>query len=221
MSPKSSSKGRILIVDDHPMLRYGLAQLINQQVDMTVCGEAEDVPGALQSLAELKPDVLIVDIALKGMDGIELIKRIRDREKAVGILVLSMHDEMLYAGRALRAGANGYVMKNESGGEVLAAIRVVRQGKIHVSERVSSRIVRQFAQGPDATGGSPIEGLTDRELQVFRLIGLGRGTREIARELHISGKTVEVHRIHIKTKLNLRSANELIRTAVHWVENEN
>jgi len=213
-------KTRVLLVDDHPILRRGLAQLINQEADMTVCGEAEDAPRAFQAVSTLQPDVAVVDISLKGGNGIELIKNVKDRFPDLPILVLSMHDETLYAERALRAGGLGYIMKEEAIEQVLVAISRVLLGEIFLSEKMKAKMLQQLANGKAKAFTSPIEHLTDRELEVFRLIGEGRSTRQIAVELHLSVRTVEAYREYIKGKLNLKNATELVQHAFHWVHHE-
>ena len=213
----SAPKRRVLIVDDHPLMRQGLAQLVNQQPDLTVCGEAEDVPEALQKTADLKPDVVIVDLSLKGSDGIELIRNLHSRNAQLPLLVLSMHDEALYAERALKAGAWGYIMKQEATNQVLSGLRRVLSGEIHVSHRVSSKIVQGMVGGSDVSERSPVERLSDREFEVFRKIGGGATTKEIAAELGLSVKTIETHCAHIKKKLRLHSQRELVQHAIQWV----
>ncbi len=213
----SAPKRRVLIVDDHPLMRQGLAQLVNQQPDLTVCGEAEDVPEALQKTTDLKPDVVIVDLSLKGSDGIELIRNLHSRNAQLPLLVLSMHDEALYAERALKAGARGYIMKQEATNQVLSGLRRVLSGEIHVSHRVSSKIVQSLVGGSDVSERSPVERLSDREFEVFRKIGGGATTKEIAAELGLSVKTIETHCAHIKKKLCLHSQRELVQHAIQWV----
>jgi DNA-binding NarL/FixJ family response regulator len=210
-------KRRVLIVDDHPLMRQGLAQLINQQTDLMVCGEAEDVPGALEQTANLKPDVVIVDLSLKGSDGIELIGILHSRHAQIPLLVLSMHDETLYAERALKAGAWGYIMKQEATNQVLNALRRVMLGEIHVSQAVSRKIMQGMVGGSGISERSPVERLSNRELEVFRKIGAGTATRQIAAELHLSVKTVETYCAHIKKKWQLRSQRELVQRAIQWV----
>jgi DNA-binding NarL/FixJ family response regulator len=209
-------KRRVLIVDDHPLMRQGLAQLINQQPDLAICGEAEDAPQALRQTSELKPDVVIVDLSLKGLDGIELIKSLRLQYAQLPVLVLSMHDEALYAERALKAGAWGYIMKQEATNQVLSALRRVLAGEIHVSQSVSSKIVQGMV-GSGISKRSPLERLSDRELEVFCKIGRGAATKQIAAELHLSVKTIETHCAHIKEKLRLQSQRELVQHAIRWV----
>ena len=214
------AKTRVLLVDDHPILRRGLAQLINQEADMTVCGEAEDAPKAFEAVSTLQPDVAVFDISLKGGNGIELIKNVKARFPDLPILVLSMHDESLYAERALRAGSLGYIMKEEAIEQVLVAIRRVLLGEIFLSDKMKAKMLQQLANGKAKAFVSPIEHLTDRELEVFRLIGEGRSTRQIAGELHLSVRTVEAYREYIKGKLNLKNATELVQHAFHWVHHE-
>jgi DNA-binding NarL/FixJ family response regulator len=213
-------KIRVLLVDDHPVLRKGLAQLINQESDMMVCGEAEEATKAFEAVGTLNPDVGVVDISLKRGNGIELVKNVKARFPAIAMLVLSMHDETLYAERALRAGALGYIMKEEATEQVLVAIRRVVNGEIFLSEKMKGRMLQQLANGRGKVVVSPIEHLTDRELEVFRLIGEGRGTRQIATELHLSVRTVEAYREYIKDKLNLKNSTELVQHAFHWVHHE-
>ena len=214
-------KARVLLVDDHPILRKGLAQMINMEQDLTVCGEAEEAGKAFELVGTLQPDVAVVDISLKTGNGIELVKNIKARYPELPILVLSMHDESLYAERALRAGSLGYIMKEEATEQVLVAIRRVLKGEIFLSEKMKSRMLQQLTTGGrNKVVVSPIENLTDRELEVFRLIGEGRSTRQIAGELHLSVRTVEAYREYIKSKLNLRNATELVQHAFHWVHHE-
>ncbi len=210
---KMPKKFRVLLVDDHPILRQGLARLINEQKDLMVCGEFEDAAKALDSIENIKPDAAIVDISLKGASGIELLKNIKVRFPQLLVLVLSMHDESLYAERALRAGASGYIMKQEATEQVLVALRKVLGGEIYLSEPMSSKLMHQLVGGKP-TAGSLLERLSDRELEIFGLIGQGRGTRQIAEQLHLSVKTVESHRAHIKEKLNLKNATELVHRAI-------
>jgi DNA-binding NarL/FixJ family response regulator len=214
-------KIKVLLVDDHPILRKGLGQLINAESDMLVCGEAEDSPKAFEAVGTLNPDVMVVDISLKGGNGIELIKNVKARYPDLAVLVLSMHDEALYAERALRAGSLGYIMKEEAIEQVLVAIRRVLTGDIFLSDKMKSRMLQQLT-GTNRSKGvtNPIESLTDRELEVFRMIGEGRSTRQIAGELHLSVRTVEAYREYIKGKLNLKNSTELVQHAFHWVHHE-
>jgi DNA-binding NarL/FixJ family response regulator len=218
--PLQAGKKTVLVVDDHPLMRQGLALLINQQQDMQVCGEAEEAQAAMQAIAQLQPDIMILDISLKGPDGIELLKNIRATEPDLPVLVLSMHDEAIYAERALRARANGYIMKQEATEKVLVAVRRILSGEVYLSERMSNKMLQQYIGGTPNMIQSRIASLSDRELEVFRRIGEGRATREIAEELHLSVKTVETYQAHIKDKLALRSGRELIQHAIQWKINE-
>lgn len=222
MTDTHTAKGTttILVVDDHPILRQGLTQLINQEVDLRVCGEADEEHTAIEAIAALKPDMVIVDIALKDTSGIELIKKIRVDNARLPILVLSMHDESLYTERALRAGANGYIMKQEAPDQIVKAIRRVLAGEIYVSEQIGSRLLRKIVHGRPTAIDSPIDNLSDRELEVFRLIGRGYRTRQIAEMLRLSVKTVESYREHIKHKMGFRDATELLQHAIQWVQGE-
>ncbi len=224
----AQDKKRLLLVDDHPILRHGLASALNGQVHLCVCGEANDSAEALSMVARLEPDLTLVDLSLRGGDGIELLKDLRVRHPKMPTLVLSMHDEALYAERALRAGARGYVMKQEKFDRLLLAISRVLAGMIYVSDQVAAHAVQRMAGGgsglavPESAPPSTdayVERLTDRELQVFRLIGRGLGTRLIADNLHLSRKTIESHREHIKSKLGLRDGSELVQRAIQWSRN--
>jgi DNA-binding NarL/FixJ family response regulator len=222
-STRSSSvtaKQRVFLIDDHPIVRQGLALFIDREPDLMVCGEAEGANSALQAIRESVPDFVVLDISLDGPDGLELLKTLRATYPNLPVLILSMHDESAYAERALRAGANGYIMKQEATERVLVAIRRILGGDIYVSDRMSSLMMHQFVGGGLAQSESPVAGLTDRELEVFRLIGEGRGTRQIAEELHISIKTVESYQAHIKEKLSLRNARELVQCAIQWAIRE-
>jgi DNA-binding NarL/FixJ family response regulator len=222
MIKKSAAQNqkRIFIVDDHPMMRQGLAQLISAEADLTVCGESENAEHALDRIGLLKPDLVLADISLPGKNGLELIKDFQTMQPGLPVLVISMHDESLYAERVLRAGGRGYIMKQEGGKKLMLAIRQVLAGKIYVSEKMSAEILEIFSGRRVGTESSPVEKLTDREFEVFQLIGQGRSTREIAEKLHLSVKTVEVHRVNIKAKLKLKSASELIHFAVRWSESQ-
>ena len=211
---------RILVVDDHPMMRQGLAALINNERDLTVCCEAESAQQALATIARERPDLVLADITLPDKSGLELIKDLQVLHPGLRVLVVSMHDESIYAERVLRAGGRGYIMKQEGGKRLMEAIRQVLGGQVYVSARMSARILEMFSSGRGSSGGSIVEKLTDREFEVFQLIGQGQGTRDIAEKLHLSVKTVEVHRLHIKEKLELKTAAELIRFAVRWVETQ-
>jgi DNA-binding NarL/FixJ family response regulator len=212
---KTISKKRIFIVDDHPMVRERLAQLINHESDLVVCGEAATAPEAQQGIASSHPDLVITDISLKNSHGLELIKDLNALHPHLPILVVSMHDESLYAERVLRAGAKGYITKEQATTKVLVAIRSVLNGQVFVSEEIVARLLNRTAHGLPF-GASPVETLADRELQVFQMIGRGLNTREIANELRIGTKTVETYRTRIKEKLNFETAAELIREAIRW-----
>jgi DNA-binding NarL/FixJ family response regulator len=212
----ASTKKRIMVVDDHPIVRQGLALLINREPDMVVCGEAEEAMGAMHVLSSARPDVLILDISLNGPDGIDLLKMLRTTHPTLPVLILSMHDELIYAERALRAGANGYIMKQEATEKVLVAVRRILSGEIYVSQRISNQLLKHYITGSGIIRSSSVSDLSDRELEVFRLIGDGHGTRQIAEELHVSVKTVESYQAHIKEKLSLHSARELVQHAIQW-----
>jgi DNA-binding NarL/FixJ family response regulator len=214
------AKSTVFIVDDHPIVRQGLALLINREADLAVCGDAEEAGTALQRIESLRPDIVLVDISLNGPDGLDLLKSIRAQSHRLPVLILSMLDETLYAERALRAGASGYIMKQEATEKVLVAIRRILGGDIYLSDRMANLMMHHFVGGAPTAGESPVAGLTDRELEVFRLIGEGHGTRQIAEELHISIKTVESYQAHIKEKLSLRNARELVQRAIQWTIRE-
>ena len=212
----------VLIVDDHPIVRQGLGQLIDREADLQVCGEASDVREARAALQRLEPDVVILDLSLRDSDGIELIKDIRSRQQRLPVLVLSMHDEAIYAERLLGAGANGYIMKQAAAEQLLTAVRRVLAGGIYVSESVGASMIEKFASGGGRVmGGDPIERLSNRELQVLNLIGRGKTTREIAESLNLSVKTVESHRQRIKKKLNLQTSAQLVQYAINWYSQKN
>jgi DNA-binding NarL/FixJ family response regulator len=213
-----SKKTTILLVEDHPIFRKGLMEILNSEPGFEVVGEAEDAFEGLKAVKEKKPDLVIVDITLKDSSGIELIKDIKLRYPETLLLTLSMHDETIYAERALRAGARGYIMKQHAPETVVKAIHQVLDGKIFVSEEIANRIFNRFIDGRGTAESSPVESLSDRELEVFELIGSGFGTRQISEKLHVSVKTVENHRAHIKEKLNLTSAIELVQHATLWVQ---
>jgi len=218
---KSAPKTKVLIVDDHPMMRQGLAQLITNEPDLTVCAEAENARQAMEAIAAGKPDLVLVDITLPDKNGIELIKDIHALHPELRVLVISMHDESLFAERVLRAGARGYIMKQEGGKKLMLAVRHVLSGQVYVSEKMSAKILEIFSGRRSEAAHSPIERLTDREFEVLQLVGQGKGTRQIAQLLHVSVKTVEVHRLHIKEKLKLEDSPSLVRYAVRWVESQN
>ena len=208
-------KVSILIVDDHPIVRQGLKMLINQSGDLEVRGEAETMESALALLAELQPDIAIIDISLKGANGIELIEAMQERFSAIPALVLSMHDEWLYAEKALRAGARGYVMKQEATDCVVTAIRRVLRGEIYVSQKIADRLLHRFASRGNRDAPSPLENLTKRECQTLEMLGHGLSTKQIAEQLRLSVKTVETYRENIKKKLNLENSSELVRYAIY------
>jgi len=219
-SESGKEKTKIIIVDDHPIIRKGLSDLINQEKDLAVCGQAEDAHEGLQAIKTLNPDMVVVDISLKETSGIELIKDIKTQYPNLPVLALSMHDESLYAERALRAGAKGYIMKAEATEKVITAIHKVMSGELYVSDRMAAKMVRKLVGSGPAIGTSPIDRLSDRELEVFLLIGQGRGTRQIAEKLHLSIKTIETYRAHMKEKLNLENAAELLQYAIRWVNSQ-
>ena len=214
------SKRTVFVIDDHPIVREGLTQLINREPDLTVCGTAEDVYEALKAMQTLKPDIALADISLKGADGIELIKNLKIRMPALPVLVLSIHDESIYAPRALRAGARGFIMKQEATENVLLALRRVLSGEIYLSKRMANKMLQQFVGASGTAQKFSIDRLSDRELEVFRLIGQGHGTRRIAEELRLSVKTVESYREHIKEKMTLSDASELVQHAIQWLQRE-
>ncbi len=209
---------RVFIVDDHPVVREGLTAKLSAQPDLEVCGEAEDVAGALGLAESARPDVYVVDISLKQGDGIDLIKRLKARDESVRIVVWSMHQESLYAERALRAGALAYVHKGKATREIVQAIRSALAGKVYLGEDASTRLLGRFVGAGDRfTERAPIENLSDRELEVFRLMGQGLTTEQVAEAMHVSSKTVETHRSRIKEKLGLSNMTELIQRATHWI----
>jgi DNA-binding NarL/FixJ family response regulator len=214
-----AKKYRVLLVDDHPIVRQGLGLLIDREPDLQVCGEAEGAPTVFDAIEKLRPDIVVLDISLSGPDGLEILKEIRMKSGSLPILILSMHDEAIYAERSLRAGANGYIMKQEATEKVLVAIRRILQGEMYLSQRLTSTMLTQFVHGNSGAKTSPIVNLTDRELEIFRLIGEGHSTRQIADELHLSVKTIESHQAHIKEKLALRSGRELVQHAIEWAVN--
>jgi DNA-binding NarL/FixJ family response regulator len=226
-NPKGKvKKSRVLLVDDHPVVRDGLMRLINEQPDLEVCCEADDVQSALEQIELHKPDVAVVDISLKGRSGLDILRSLKG-SSALPVLILSMHDEMLYAERALKAGAKGYVMKEEAREKLLLGLRSILKGGIYVSDKLAVRVLKQHFGGPAPKkptkpgATSPIGQLSDRELEVFRLLGQGNGTRQIADQLNLSVKTIETYRAHIMEKLDLKDARELIRFAVQSVQSGN
>ncbi|MGH7869082.1 MAG: response regulator transcription factor [Candidatus Dormibacteraceae bacterium] len=216
--PMPSGKRKILVIDDHPIVRSGLTQLINREPDLAVCGDCEEMHAALSLIDDLKPDVLIVDISLNGPDGLDLLKTIRSKDPSLPVLILSMHDETIYAERALRAGANGYIMKQEATEKMLIALRRILKHEIYVSDRVASKMLQRLVRGGPSR--SPVDGLSDRELEVLRLIGEGQGTRQIADSLHLSVKTIESYQAHLKERLGLKGSRELVQYAIEWAMRE-
>jgi DNA-binding NarL/FixJ family response regulator len=215
-----NSTRRILIVDDHPMMRKGLAQLIDNEPDLKVCAEADTAGQAIDAVARQKFDLALLDISLPDKNGLELIKDIRVLRPEIPVLVVSMHDEIIYAERVLRAGGRGYIMKQAGGEKFLRAIRQVLAGQIFVSEKMAARILEAFSGSQPDKSASPVGKLSDREFEIFQLISQGIGTRAIAQQLHLSVKTVEVHRANIKEKLSLKTATELVRYAVRWADSQ-
>jgi DNA-binding NarL/FixJ family response regulator len=213
-------KNKILIVDDHPLVREWLANLINEQPDLHVCGEAANAPQAFESISANRPAIVIVDLALEGGSGIELIKSIKAAHSNVATIVLSMHDESLYAERALRAGARGYIMKREVTKKILQGIRSVLAGKIYVSDKISGAMAEKFVEGHSTASESPVQQLSDRELEVFQLLGRGFTTRQISEHLNIGFKTVQAYYARIKEKFNLTNITELLREAIRWHESQ-
>jgi DNA-binding NarL/FixJ family response regulator len=209
-----AKKAAVLLVDDHPLLRQGLARLINDQPDLMVCGEAAGPPEAIAQIQRHPPELIVLDITLQGGDGLELCKQIHGRWPEIPVLVLSMHDETLYAERALRAGASGYIMKQEPQEQVLTAMRRALRGDTYLSEAMSARLLRSIRGARSGAEVTPLERLSDRELEIFRLIGQGQSVKTIAQSLFLSPKTVEAHKEHIKQKLDLKSSNELLQYAI-------
>ena len=216
ISETVARKRRVFIVDDHPLVREGLTNLINSQSDLIVCGEAKDSSEAIDGIAKERPDVAIIDISLTNESGLELIKNLAKQFPQVAVVVLSMHDETLYAERALRAGARGYVMKHETSKSVLASIRRVIEGDIYVSERIVNRMALRLTSARRRAGSSPVERLSDRELEIFQLLGQGRTPSEIARDLNLSLKTVQAYCARAKEKFGVTSLTELLRAAIRW-----
>ncbi len=212
----SMTKRRVLIVDDHPIVRQGLRRLIEQEDDLTACGEVETARDAKLAIRDLKPDAVIVDISLRQGDGIELVKDSRAHYPSLPILVLSMHEETIYAERMLSAGANGYIMKQAASDQFLVALRRVLDGGIYVSEAVGNSMIQKFASGGSYISANPIDRLSNRELQILHMIGKGLSTRQAAEALNLSVKTVESHRQRIKRKLNLNTGSQLVQYAVNW-----
>jgi len=211
---------QILLVDDHPMVRERMAEIIRLETDLTVCGEADDRFQAMRAIESIQPDLAIIDLTLKRSNGLELIKDVHARYPAIPILVLSMHDELLYAERAIRAGARGYITKQEATRKVMQAIRCLLAGDIYLSEKMSAQIAAAAVGSSRAKAGLPLDGLSDRELSVFEMIGRGQSTRQIAEELHLELRTIETYRARIKEKLSLKDANDLLQHAIRWMQSE-
>lgn len=215
-----NAKRKVFVVDDHPVFREGLVGIIAQQKDLTVCGEAADAAETLKAIRASAAELAVIDISLDGMNGIDLIKSLRSSYPKLRLLVVSMHAEMLHAERALRAGANGYVMKKEKGAQLLEAIRTTLDGKVFLSAAMNEQILQRVTGGVDIGKRPMTHGLSDREYQVFQFIGQGYGTRQIAEALNVSMKTVETHREHIREKLKLGNTFELVQRAIHWMHHE-
>jgi DNA-binding NarL/FixJ family response regulator len=209
-------KNRVFVVDDHPLVRDGLANLLNAQNDLMVCGEAEDSTQAVNRIRKARPHVALIDISLKNESGLELVKQLRTQFPQIALIVLSMHDEALYAERALRAGAQGYVMKREASKNVLASIRRVLEGSVYVSGRVTSRMAKAISSSGEAASSPPVERLSDRELEIFRLLGQGRTTSQIASDLNLSVKTIQAYCARAKEKFGVSSLTDLLRAAIRW-----
>jgi DNA-binding NarL/FixJ family response regulator len=214
---KAANSYKVLLVEDHPMFREHLGQLIDRDLGMSICGEADNIRDAMQLILETKPDIAIVDITLHGSSGLELLKDIKAQGLDINVLVLSMHDEDLYAERALRAGAKGYITKNEASTEVIEAIRCVMKGDVYASRQMTAKLLERMTQKRSNTELAGMETLADRELEVFQMLGRGKSTREIAQTLNLGESTVETYRARIKEKLQLRSAAELYLRAGQWV----
>lgn len=219
-APKAAGPARVLLVDDHPVTRQGMKALISLQTNFEVVGEADSAPRALELVEKLKPTLAIVDITLRSTNGIELTKCMRAQSPELHVLVVSMHDENLYAERALRAGAMGYLMKHEASEKIVTALQCVRQGEIYLSDRIKERMLHRLVHHKADKLVSPIEALSDREMEVFQLIGNGYGTRLIAEQLNLSVKTIDSYREHLKLKLNLESGSELVRYAIQWTRSQ-
>src|SRR5579859_471518 len=218
--PVKNQRTRILLVDDHAVVRYGIAQLINRENDLQVCGEEENASNALSAISKLKPDLVIADISLKDSSGLELMRNIKAQYSKLPVLVVSAHDESIYAEIAFRAGALGYLMKQEALDKILTAIRRVLGGNIYVSDALAAKMLQQQIRGKVDIQESPVKSLSDSELEVFQLIGQWKKTSEIAAELHLSIKTIEYYREQIKRKLNLKNSAELTQHATSWVQRE-
>ena len=216
----NEKKTQVLIVDDHPVIRDGLVTIINHERDLNVCGQAEDAYIALKAVAELKPDIVVTDISLKSSDGIELTKNIKARYPRLPVIILSVHDESLYAERALLAGAKAYLMKDKVSENIIKAIRTVLTGEIYVSDAISKKFLHKIAGDKAGTAKTPIEKLSDREFEIFRLIGEGLKASQMAKQLHLSIKTIETYRSRIKEKLNLPNASQLLQYSIRWAKSQ-
>mgnify|MGYP001170046808 CR=1 FL=1 len=219
-APKATGKTRVLLVDDHPLTRHGMKALISQQPNLEIVGEADSAPRALELVEKLKPNLAVVDITLRSTNGIELTKGMRAQSPDLQVLIVSMHDENLYAERALRAGAMGYLMKHEASEKIIAAIQRIQEGEIYLSDRIKEKMLHRFVNHKTDELVSPIDTLSDREMEVFQLIGNGYGTRLIAQQLNLSIKTIDSYREHLKLKLNLESGSELVRYAIQWMKSQ-
>jgi DNA-binding NarL/FixJ family response regulator len=219
-APTEIVKKRILLVDDHPIFRHGLEDLLKKQDDLMICGHADSAPAALEKMRNLHPDLAIVDVSINGANGIELVKQMKAEVPHLAILVLSMHDESLYALRALKAGALGYVMKAEALQHVIEAVRRVLDGRIFVSPRFGEQLIFKAVHGSENGAPSPVDRLSDRELEVLMMLGKGHNTKSIAKGLNLSVKTIETHRAHIKEKLGFSDASEMVRFAIDWVTHQ-
>ena len=216
----NEKKTQVLVVDDHPVIRNGLTTIINHEQGMNVCGEAEDAHQALKAVTELKPDIVVADISLKNSDGLELTKNIKARHPRLPVVILSVHDEFIYAERALLAGAKAYLMKDSLSENIVKAVRAVLKGEIFVSDTISKKFLHKIAGDKAGTAKTPIENLSDREFEVFRLIGEGLKASQIAKQLHLSTKTIETYRLRLKEKLNLADAAELLRYSIKWAKSQ-
>lgn len=216
----TADRKKILLVDDHPITRQGLKAIIGQQADLEVCGETDNAPHAIELFGKLHPDLAIIDIALKTSNGIELTKNLRAISPDFPVLVVSMHDENLYAERAIRAGAMGYLMKQEAADKIVVALRRLLEGEIYLSDRIKEKMLHRFVNKRGDTAQFSIDSLSDREMEVFQLIGNGYSTRQIAEKLHLSSKTIDSYREHLKLKLNLSTGAELARYAIQWARSE-
>ena len=217
-SKSNTGKTRVFLVDDHPMVRERLADAIHQEPDLTVCGEAESRHQALDAIATTHPNLVIIDLTLKDSHGLELVKDIHARYPKLVMLVVSMHDELLHAERVIRAGARGYITKQEATRKIMLAIRTILNGDIYLSERAAAHIAANSVGQPRTATGLPLEELSDRELRVFELIGEGKGTRQIADELHVHVRTIETYRARIKEKFHLEDSNQLRQHAIRWIQ---